>query len=68
MSAGAFEPITHQAASLYGHKQQHFAARSKHPGGVMASRCDGSVGFYNDTIDIGTWRGLTSAAGSEVTR
>ena len=50
-----------------GHKQQHFAARSKHPGGVMASRCDGSVGFYNDTIDIGTWRGLTSAAGSEVT-
>src|SRR4029079_14689149 len=30
-----------------GHKQQHIAARTKHPGGVNASRCDGSVNLYS---------------------
>jgi prepilin-type N-terminal cleavage/methylation domain-containing protein/prepilin-type processing-associated H-X9-DG protein len=44
---------------------QYFAARSHHPGGVNASRCDGSVGFYNDSIDEFVWRALSSAAGGE---
>jgi prepilin-type N-terminal cleavage/methylation domain-containing protein len=29
------------------------AARSKHPGGIFASMCDGSVQFISDFIDIG---------------
>jgi prepilin-type processing-associated H-X9-DG protein len=49
-----------------GMKQQHIAARSKHPGGVNASRCDGSVEFYTDAIDRRVWNALTSAAGEEV--
>ncbi|MFO0788438.1 MAG: DUF1559 domain-containing protein [Pirellulales bacterium] len=49
-----------------GHKQQHICARSKHPGGVNASRCDGSVGFFTDDIDIVTWNAMTSASGGEV--
>jgi prepilin-type N-terminal cleavage/methylation domain-containing protein len=45
-----------------GHKQQHIAARSKHPGGVNASRCDGSISFINDSIDLLVWDELCSAA------
>jgi prepilin-type processing-associated H-X9-DG protein len=48
-----------------GHKQQHIAARSHHAGGVNASRCDGSVKFYSDGVDLQVWRALTSAAGDE---
>ncbi len=48
-----------------GHKQQHVAARSKHPGGVNASRCDGSVKFYADGIEHAVWNAITSAAGGE---
>ena len=48
-----------------GSKQQVIVARSHHPGSVNASRCDGSVGFVQDSIDEFTWRALTSAAGSE---
>jgi len=46
-------------------KQQAMVARSHHPGGVNASRCDGSVNFVPDSIDEFTWRALTSAAGSD---
>jgi prepilin-type N-terminal cleavage/methylation domain-containing protein len=49
-----------------GHKQQHIAARSKHPGEVNASRCDGSVNFYTDDVELAVWNALTSAAGGEV--
>jgi prepilin-type N-terminal cleavage/methylation domain-containing protein/prepilin-type processing-associated H-X9-DG protein len=45
---------------------QHFAARSHHPGGVNASRCDGSVTFYSDNIDSFVWNALTSAAGNDI--
>ena len=45
-----------------GHKQQHIAARSKHPGGVNTSRCDGSISFINDSIDPLVWDELCSAA------
>jgi prepilin-type processing-associated H-X9-DG protein len=48
-----------------GHKQQHITARSKHPGGVNAAKCDGSVAFYADNIDAYLWNSLTSAAGQE---
>ena len=44
-------------------KQGIYVARSFHPGGVHASRCDGSVEFYQDAIDDFVWNALTSAAG-----
>ncbi|TWT75654.1 hypothetical protein Pla123a_31640 [Posidoniimonas polymericola] len=49
-----------------GTKQQHIAARSRHPGGVVASRCDGSVTLITDGIDIIAWNAMTSARGGEV--
>jgi prepilin-type N-terminal cleavage/methylation domain-containing protein/prepilin-type processing-associated H-X9-DG protein len=49
-----------------GIKQQRITARSRHPGGVNASRCDGSVAFYNDDVDLAVWRALTSAWASDV--
>ncbi len=39
-------------------------ARSRHRGGVNASRCDGSVSFYSDTINPAVWSALTSARGA----
>jgi len=47
------------------HKTQHIAARSRHPGGVNASRCDGSVSFVSDSINFVVWNSLTSSAGGE---
>ena len=44
------------------------AARSKHPGGVNSSRCDGSVKFVSDSIDLDVWRALATRAGGEVTK
>ena len=34
------------------------AARSRHPSGVNAVLCDGSVQFYNGSIDAGLWQTL----------
>jgi prepilin-type N-terminal cleavage/methylation domain-containing protein len=41
----------------------YVAARSKHKGGVNASRCDGAVSFYSSTIGEVIWRGLSTADG-----
>lgn len=45
--------------------QQVTAARSKHPGGVNAARCDGSVAFYGDDIDVLVWQSLSTSQGQE---
>jgi prepilin-type N-terminal cleavage/methylation domain-containing protein/prepilin-type processing-associated H-X9-DG protein len=42
------------------------ALRSKHPGGVNAGMADGSVRFIKNSVNLNTWRGLSSAAGNEV--
>ncbi len=44
---------------------QIFAARSKHPGGVNASMCDGSVHFFTNGISWDVWQALSSAQGGE---
>jgi prepilin-type N-terminal cleavage/methylation domain-containing protein len=44
----------------------HCAARSNHPGGVVAGMGDGSVHYFNDSIDLVTWRNLSTANGHEV--
>lgn len=41
------------------------AARSRHPGGVQITLCDGSVRFVSNTIALDTWRWLGTSAGSE---
>jgi prepilin-type processing-associated H-X9-DG protein len=43
-----------------------YAARSRHPGGVNAAFCDGSVHFVKSTVNIATWRGLSTTQGGEV--
>lgn len=44
----------------------HHAARSQHPGGVNAAMCDGSVRFFINSIDLFTWRALSTTRGGEV--
>ena len=43
----------------------YVTARSRHPGGVNAALCDGSVRFFSDTIDLRVWRALSTAQGRE---
>ncbi len=47
-------------------RDHHLAARSRHPGGVHASLCDGSARFVSDSVDLITWRGMSTINGSEV--
>jgi prepilin-type N-terminal cleavage/methylation domain-containing protein/prepilin-type processing-associated H-X9-DG protein len=44
------------------------AARSRHPGGVQASHCDGSVTFYSENIELDVWRALSTAQGGDVAK
>jgi prepilin-type N-terminal cleavage/methylation domain-containing protein len=43
----------------------NIAARSRHPGGVMASMCDGTVKFISNNIYVDTWRGISTNNGGE---
>jgi prepilin-type N-terminal cleavage/methylation domain-containing protein/prepilin-type processing-associated H-X9-DG protein len=43
------------------------AARSYHAGGVNALMSDGSARFFKDSINVVTWRALSTTRGSEVT-
>jgi prepilin-type processing-associated H-X9-DG protein len=40
-------------------------ARSRHPGGVHATFCDGAVKFMSDNVNLDTWRFLSTADGRE---
>jgi prepilin-type N-terminal cleavage/methylation domain-containing protein/prepilin-type processing-associated H-X9-DG protein len=41
------------------------AARSRHPGGVNVTMCDGAVKFMSDNVNLDTWRFLSTADGRE---
>ena len=41
----------------------YISARSHHPGGVNISRCDASVDFVSDDVDILAWQKMASAWG-----
>jgi prepilin-type N-terminal cleavage/methylation domain-containing protein len=41
------------------------AARSHHPGGVVAAMADASVRFVSNSINLRTWRALASRSGDE---
>jgi prepilin-type N-terminal cleavage/methylation domain-containing protein/prepilin-type processing-associated H-X9-DG protein len=43
----------------------NIAARSRHPNGVMVAMCDGSVRFVSNSINLDTWRAISTAAGRE---
>ncbi len=44
----------------------NFSARSQHTGGVHVLMADGTTRFINNTIDINTWRGLSTMGNREV--
>jgi len=44
---------------------QYTAARSRHPGGVNVSMCDGSVRFVSNTILLATWQALSTSSNGE---
>jgi prepilin-type N-terminal cleavage/methylation domain-containing protein len=43
-----------------------YAARSHHPQGVGVALCDASVRFVSDSIDLNTWRALSTTQGDEI--
>ena len=45
---------------------EYMAARSKHPGGVNAGMCDGSVRFFKNTINFQAWQASSTTQGGEV--
>jgi prepilin-type processing-associated H-X9-DG protein len=45
---------------------QYSAARSRHPGGVNAAMCDGSVRFFTNGISLSTWQSMGTMNGNEV--
>jgi prepilin-type processing-associated H-X9-DG protein len=38
----------------------HIAARSRHPSGVIASYCDGSVRFVPNNVNLGVWQTIST--------
>jgi prepilin-type N-terminal cleavage/methylation domain-containing protein/prepilin-type processing-associated H-X9-DG protein len=46
-------------------RARFIGARSFHSGGVNASMCDGSVRFIRDSINIATWRAISTSLGGE---
>jgi prepilin-type processing-associated H-X9-DG protein len=40
-------------------------SRSRHPGGVQVSFCDGHTTFIKNTISINLWRAISTSRGSE---
>jgi prepilin-type processing-associated H-X9-DG protein len=47
------------------HNKALSTARSMHPGGVNVLRCDGSVRFVADTVELNAWRALATRGGGE---
>jgi prepilin-type processing-associated H-X9-DG protein len=52
-------PSTSTLPAMYG-------ARSRHPGGLNATMCDGSVKFIKNSIALPIWRALSTTQGNEV--
>ena len=48
-----------------GSNPETIAARSRHPGGVQVTMCDGSTRFVSNTIHLDTWRALGTAWGQD---
>ncbi len=59
---GQNPPCIAATTSLYAMQ----GARSRHPGGVNAAMADGSVKFFKNSINLFTWRAVSSSQGGEV--
>jgi prepilin-type N-terminal cleavage/methylation domain-containing protein/prepilin-type processing-associated H-X9-DG protein len=46
--------------------QWFMGSRSRHPGGVHAVFCDGSVSYVNDSIDLAAWAAASGQADGEL--
>jgi prepilin-type processing-associated H-X9-DG protein len=40
---------------------------SQHPGGAHFARCDGSVTFVPESVDLGVYKAAASRSGGEIT-
>jgi prepilin-type processing-associated H-X9-DG protein len=49
-----------------GFTSMHISASSYHSGGVNACMGDGSVRFVRTSIDLATWRAMSTTEGGEV--
>ena len=47
-------------------RQAAVASRSRHPGGVLTLRADGSGHFTSENIDLATWQALGTKDGGEI--
>jgi prepilin-type processing-associated H-X9-DG protein len=61
---GRFAPNS-KIPDLTGKSSKATAARSRHPGGVNACFCDGSVRFIGESIDASDWHALWTRDGGE---
>lgn len=55
-----FDPVGMPCQNATGSLNTPHAARSRHPGGVNVSMCDGAVKFVEDGISLGTWQELST--------
>ena len=62
---GFFEPNGDPLMPAVAGARTEAAARSRHPGGVNASFCDGSAGFYSNDIDANVWRAMGTMNGGD---
>jgi len=64
-STSFFTPNGDQAMPVALGSPQRAAARSRHPRGVNAALCDGSVRFFSNNISLITWGALGTMMGGE---
>lgn len=62
----AFFPPNSDRPDVAFHGDSMSASRSNHPGGVNVSRCDGSVSFVSDDVELLTWRNFFSRNDGQV--
>jgi prepilin-type N-terminal cleavage/methylation domain-containing protein/prepilin-type processing-associated H-X9-DG protein len=59
-------PHSHRSSVWWDRLSLNIASRSRHPGGVNALCCDGSVRFVKDTTSVAAWQAVGSRNGGEV--
>jgi len=62
----AFEQGDYPLMPVTAGDQEQVAARSRHPDGVNACYCDGSVRFVNNSVNPQTWMAMGTMDGNEV--
>jgi len=61
----ATDPLNPPCVGPTSANPENIAARSRHPSGVMVGMCDGSVRFVSNTINLDTWRAVSTTGGKE---